>query len=93
MQHTFIPYLPVKNTGTEIENEEGPEEEVKKGEPQQDEDKSVELSDIELGDFNQGRKKQGYRWSKHEVCFICQLGASDHDRNDSYSNLPSRDGS
>ena len=57
MQHTFIPYLPVKTAGTEIEQEEEPQEEEKKGEIQDDEDKSVELSDIELGGLNQARKK------------------------------------
>ena len=76
MQHTFIPYLPATADADELEDDQ---EEEKKYE-NEDDDQSVELSDLEFGGGpNQKGKKDGIKWSKHEVCFICQNKAAVHD--------------
>ena len=36
----------------------------------------MNLSDLELGD--QDTKKKEYKWSKNEICFICQNPGKDH---------------
>lgn len=39
---------------------------------------SVNLSDLELGGANNEPKQ--FKWSKSEICFICQNPESDHSR-------------
>jgi len=39
---------------------------------------SVNLSDLELGGVDNEPKQ--FKWSKSEICFICQNPRSDHDQ-------------